>query len=47
MIHEGLQRVGIAKKIAHKAEAVRGGAKKVNGRRADGSRGGSDVSVQV
>jgi hypothetical protein len=47
MTHEGLQPVGIAKKIAHKSEPVRGGAKKVYGPRADGSRGGSDVSVQV
>jgi hypothetical protein len=47
MTREGLQPVGTANKIAYKSEAVRGGDKKVSGPRADGSRGGSDVSVQV
>jgi len=32
MTHEGLQPMGIANKIAHKAEAVKGGAKKIVGR---------------
>jgi uncharacterized protein YjbJ (UPF0337 family) len=32
MTHEGLQPIGFANKIAHKAEAVKGGAKKIVGR---------------
>jgi uncharacterized protein YjbJ (UPF0337 family) len=32
MTHEGLQPMGIAKKVAHNAEAVKGGAKKIVGR---------------